>query len=51
MKDGKTEFDPHKGLIHFGDLKNDPEHYSGNVLAVKSLFDLCGIDYKIDADM
>lgn len=21
MKDGKTEFDPHKGLIHFGDLK------------------------------
>ena len=51
MKDGKTEFDPRKGLIHFGDLKNDPEHYSGNVLAVKSLFDLCGIDYKIDADM
>ena len=51
MKDGKTEFDPHKGLIHFGDLKNDPAHYSGNVLAVKSLFDLCGIDYKIDADM
>lgn len=51
MKDGKTEFDPHKGLIHFGDLKNDPKHYSGNVLAVKSLFDLCGIDYKIDADM
>lgn len=51
MKDGKTEFDPRKGLINFGDLKNDPEHYSGNVLAVKSLFDLCGIDYKIDADM
>ena len=51
MKDGKTEFDPHKGLIHFGDLKNDPERYSGNVLAVKSLFDLCEIDYKIDADM
>ena len=51
MKDGKTEFDPHKGSIHFGDLKNDPEHYSENVLAVKSLFDLCGIDYKIDADM
>ena len=51
MKDGKTEFDPRKGLIHFGDLKNDPGHYSGNVLAVKSLFDLCGIDYKIDADM
>ena len=51
MKDGKTEFDPHKGSIHFGDLKNDPEHYSENVLAVKNLFDLCGIDYKVDADM
>lgn len=51
MKDGKTEFDPHKGSIHFGDLKNDPEHYSENVLAVNNLFDLCGIDYKVDADM
>ena len=51
IKDGKTEFDPHKGSIHFGDLKNDPEHYSENVLAVKNLFDLCGIDYKVDADM
>lgn len=51
MKDGKTEFDPHKGSIHFGDLKNDPEHHSENVLAVKNLFDLCGIDYKVDADM
>lgn len=51
MKDGKTEFDPHKGSIHFGDLKNDPEHYSENVLAVKNLFDLCGIDYKVDVDM
>ncbi len=51
MKDGKTEFDPHKGLIHFGDIKNDPENYSENVLAVKNLFDLCEIDYKIDADM
>ncbi len=40
-----------QGSIHFGDLKNDPEHYSENVLAVKNLFDLCGIDYKIDADM
>lgn len=51
MKDGKTEFDPHKGLIHFGDEKNDPEHLSEKVLAVKELFDRCGIDYKIDPDM
>lgn len=51
MKDGKTEFDPHKGLIHFGDAKNDPENLSEKVLAVKELFDRCGIDYKIDPDM
>lgn len=51
MRDGKTEFDPKKGLIHFGDLKNDPENLSENVLAVKNLFDACDIDYKIDPDM
>lgn len=51
MKDGKTEFDPHKGLIHFGDSKNDPENLSENVLAVKELFDICDIDYRIDNDM
>lgn len=51
MKDGKTEFDPHNGLIHFGDAKNDPENLSEKVLAVKELFDRCHIDYKIDPDM
>lgn len=51
MKDGKTEFDPHKGLIHFGDRTNDPDHLSEKVLAVKELFDRCDIDYKIDPDM
>ena len=51
MRDGKTEFDPHKGLIHFGDLKNDPEQLSEHVMVVKELFDHCEIDYKIDADM
>jgi len=51
MKDGKTEFDPHKGTIHFGDAKNDPENLSEKVLAVKELFDRCDIGYKIDADM
>lgn len=51
MKDGKTEFDPHKGLIHFGDAKNDPEKLSEKVLLVKELFDRCKIDYKIDPDM
>lgn len=51
MKDGKTEFDPHKGLIHFGEMKNDAENLSEKVLAVKELFDICDIDYKIDEDM
>ncbi|CDC50401.1 2-dehydropantoate 2-reductase [Lachnospiraceae bacterium BX10] len=51
MKDGKAEFDPEKGLIHFGEEKNDPGHFSDKVLAVKELFDRCGIDYKIDPDM
>lgn len=51
MRDGKTEFDPHKGLIHFGEAKNDQDHLSERVLAVKELFDRCDIDYKIDPDM
>ena len=51
MKDGKTDFDPNAGTIHFGDAKNDPEKLSENVLAVKELFDRCGINYKIDPDM
>lgn len=51
MKNGKTEFDPKKGLIHFGDKENDPEALSDRVLAVKELFDCCSIDYKIDKDM
>lgn len=51
MKDGKTSFDPSKGSIHFGDLKNDPDRLSPRVLAVKELFDACGIGYKIDEDM
>lgn len=51
MKDGKTDFDPHKGLIHFGDAQNDPDNLSENVLAVKELFDACDIDYRIDNDM
>lgn len=51
MQDGKTEFNPELGSIHFGDAKNDPENLSENVLAVKDLFDRAGIGYRIDADM
>lgn len=51
MRNGKTQFDPEVGVIHFGDLKNDQKQLSEKVLAVKELFDLCGIKYRIDADM
>ena len=39
MKDGKTEFDPEKGSVHFGEERNDGSHLSEKVLAVKELFD------------
>ena len=51
MKDGKAEFDPNQGLIHFGETINDPDRLSPKVLAVRDLFDRCGIHYKIDPDM
>ena len=51
MKDGKTEFDPEKGSVHFGEERNDGAHLSEKVLAVKELFDSCGIGYKIGEDM
>lgn len=51
MKNGKTEFDPEIGVVRFGEEKNDPEHLSEKVLAVKDLFDRSGIHYKIDEDM
>ena len=51
MKDGKTEFDPEKGSVHFGEERNDGTHLSEEVLAVKELFDSCGIGYKIEEDM
>ncbi len=51
MNDGKTEFDPEGGNIHFGDARNDPDDLSENVKSVAELFDRCGIPYKIDEDM
>ncbi len=51
MKDGKTEFNPDNGTVHFGDIKNDPDRLSEKVRAVKELFDLCRIGYRIDPDM
>jgi 2-dehydropantoate 2-reductase len=49
MKDGKADFDPYWGKIHFGEKKNDT--YSDRVLAVKEVFDRADIPYFIEQDM
>ena len=49
MKDGKADFDPYWGKIHFGENKNDV--LSDRVLAVKEVFDHADIPYEIDPDM
>jgi len=51
MKDGRADFDPSLGKVHFGDRLNCSEQLSPRVLAVKELFDTCGIPYEIDDDM
>ncbi len=49
MDKGIANFNPDGGSVHFGE-KNNAE-LSQRVLAVKEVFDLCGIPYEIDADM
>jgi 2-dehydropantoate 2-reductase len=49
MTNGAADFNPDAGKIHFGEAKNDV--LSVRVLAVKALFDACGIPYEIDNDM
>lgn len=49
MKDGKADFDPYWGKIHFGEKMN--KEYSERVLAVKEVFDKADIPYEIDEDM
>ncbi len=49
MTNGAADFDPQAGKIHFGEAKND--NLSDRVLAVRALFDACGIPYEIDPDM
>ncbi|MBQ6834398.1 MAG: 2-dehydropantoate 2-reductase [Lachnospiraceae bacterium] len=51
VKDGKADFNPDLGVVRFGEAKNDPENLSEKVLAVKELFDSCGIKNKVDDDM
>lgn len=49
MKDGKADFDPYNGKVHFGEIHN--QEYSQRVLAVKEVFDKADIPYEIDSDM
>lgn len=49
MRDGIANYNPQMGQVHFGEKKN--EVLSDRVLAVKELFDRCGIRYTIEEDM
>lgn len=49
MKDGKADFDPYWGKIHFGEKLN--REYSERVLLVKEVFEKADIPYEIDEDM
>lgn len=49
MKDGKANFDPYWGKVHFGEADN--QVYSDRVLAVKEFFEGCAIPYNIDQNM
>lgn len=54
MKDGVADFDPDKGMVHFGEKMNgtkDAPEYSERILAVKDVMDQAGIPYEIDEDM
>ena len=52
MKDGHADFDAgNSSHVFFGDRKNDLSNLSPDVLAVKELFDRCGIGYTIQEDM
>ena len=49
MKDGKADFDPYWGKIHFCEKIN--QEYSERVLRVKEVFDCADIPYEIEEDM
>lgn len=49
MKDGIADYDPTKGNIHFGEKTNTV--LTDRVIAIRDLFEKCGIAYKIDEDM
>ncbi len=49
MDKGIADFNPDGGSVHFGEKDNTT--LSPRVLAVKELFEMCGIPYEIDEDM
>lgn len=49
MKDGRADFDPYWGKVHFGEARN--ETLTKRTAAVKELFERCDIPYEIDQDM
>lgn len=49
MKDGKADFDPYWGKIHFGEASNAV--YTQRVKNVQYFFEQCDIPYEIDEDM
>lgn len=49
MKNGVCSYDPANGAVHFGEKEN--RVLSERVLAVKELFEECGIRYVIEEDM
>ncbi|BCJ94013.1 2-dehydropantoate 2-reductase [Anaerocolumna cellulosilytica] len=49
MKEGKADFNPQLGKVHFGEADNT--ELTDRVKAVKELFEASGIKYQIDTDM
>ncbi|MEF2805063.1 MAG: ketopantoate reductase family protein [Massilistercora timonensis] len=49
MKDGKADFDPYWGKVHFGEARN--EELTERVKAVQEVFERCHIPYEVDKDM
>ena len=49
MKDGKADFDPYWGKVHFGEARN--EELTERVKAVEEVFERCDIPYEVDKDM
>lgn len=49
MKDLRADFNPDGGTVHFGEKEN--RVYSERVEQIRTLFETCGVPYKIDENM